>query len=86
VRIPQQKALHLTGIYLDHSTTEQGKKKSKQYTYKKVINQCQTVRIPQQNVSHLTGIYLDHRTAEQGKKEIYILKHCTYCKVINQYA
>jgi hypothetical protein len=86
VRIPQQKALHLTGIYLDHSTTEQGKKKSKQYTYNKVINQCQTVRIPQQNVSHLTGIYLDHRTAEQGKKEIYILKHCTYCKVINQYA
>jgi hypothetical protein len=24
VRIPQQKALHLTGIYLDHSTAEQG--------------------------------------------------------------
>jgi len=50
VRIPQQKALHLTGIYLDHSTTEQGKKKSKQCTYNKVIDQCLTDRIPQQKL------------------------------------
>ena len=66
------KSFHLTGIYLDHSTTEQRKKlidHLKHCIYCKMINQCLIERIPQQKASHLTGIYLDQSTAEQGKKQ-----------------
>ena len=71
-RIPQQKALHLTGIYLDHNITQKRKKiiaHLKHCIYCKLINQCLTETIPQQKASHLTGRYLDQSTAEQGKKQ-----------------
>jgi len=52
-RIPQRKASHLTGIYLDYGTEEQGKKKTeldhlRHFIYRLVINQCLTERIPRQ--------------------------------------
>ena len=62
VKISQQKASHLTGIYLDYSTAYQGKLEIdslKQCLYSKIINQCLTDRIPQHNAFHLTGIYLN---------------------------
>ena len=91
-RIPQQKALHLTGTYLDQSTAEQGKKKTvndhlKHCIYWKLINQCLTERIPQQKALRLTGIYvyLDpsttlYREIKERKIEIDHLKHYIYCK------
>ena len=79
--IPQHKASHPTGIYLNHSATQQKAKTEnnnitklgmkntlEHYICCNMTRQCLKEGIPQHKASHPTGIYLNHSTPWQKAK------------------